>query len=294
MRFGFIKMRFGTLRSGGYRAKILSTIMVLHFTLWAAPCDAQITTVECCFSESDFQGLGECMAGPGISEVPEECLTIGKCIFGFGADNSLMPAICDLSQAVDLPEPRAICTTWNNSDELTIERCIAKQPIGIDLFDWIDQLSDDDGDVDLRDYAIYQAGYQTVPRRVQSEARIVSVDCCYPGASLRAFGNCISGPGITPNISDCEFLSACEIGYSSPVEPGDFLFDLLCDLPPVTLPEPVESYCFSWSETNVVPVQTCGSSGGMGIPRTLETDVDNDGDLDLKDFAAFMVAFSLP
>jgi hypothetical protein len=166
---------------------------------------------------------------------------------------------------------------------------VAADNAGIDLFTLLD--SQGDGDFDLRDFALFQEGFGTVPKVIQTESRIVSVECCYPEGHVRGIGLCLSGPGVSSAPGACESGALCEVGFSEPVELGDYMYEL-CSSGPVVMPDPSESFCSAWLKEGSEPVQTCRAAYAQGVSPFIVFDNDGDADLDMFDFASFQINFT--
>jgi len=137
---------------------------------------AQVVSVDCCVLEEHLLQVGECLSGPDGTETPSTCRSAAICVLGFGPDNLLTGVLCDPTQPVPPDEPRGYCVSWVNDRLQVTNRCVAAEAAGLNLFTMYD--TDGDGDLDLTDIAVFQQTYQSVPKRVQSDAVLVSVECC--------------------------------------------------------------------------------------------------------------------
>jgi len=193
------------------------------------PSEARLVSVECCISEGNLTRIGECLSGPDNTRVPQACGSIGTCVLGFNADTALPEEMCDWTQP-DIPdEPRAMCKSWVSPENSAAQKCVASPNTDFNLFETFD--ADYDGDMDLRDMAALQQIYHSLPKQIQGEARLVFVECCVPGT---------------------DSLPVCTLGFSGPVEPGDYLHEL-CRPGPPSNPDPDGSTCYSWT-AGYVPV----------------------------------------
>ena len=208
--------------------------------------------------------------------------------FGPTTDPSIVDALCNEDAVVPPEEPRAVCASWRDEHAFITEECVAADNAGVDLFTLLDYRGD--GDLDLRDFALFQEGFGTFPKVIQAEARIVSLECCYPDGYVRGIGPCLSGPGVSSAPRACESGAVCEVGFSEPVELGDYMYEL-CSPGSIIMPDPLQSFCSTWAEEGGEPVQTCRAAYAQGVSPFTLFDHDCDTDLDMFDFASFQINF---
>jgi hypothetical protein len=271
--------------------KLNALILSLLSTFFAVRAFAQVVSVDCCVLEEHLLRIGDCLSGPDGTETPSTCRSSATCVLGFGPDDLLAPVLCDPTQPELPDEQRAHCASWVDERLQATDYCVAAQAAGINLFTMYD--ADGDGDLDLEDVAVFQQTYQSVPKRVQSEAALVSVECCFSEEGLRNMGQCLSGPGVRCSPPVCELHAGCVLGFSDIVELGDYLYEL-CRGGPDTMPDPDESFCSSWTVEDAPVVQSCTGAYPQGINSFVVSDEDGDADLDLADLAAFQCSFELP
>lgn len=218
-----------------------------------APGAAQVASVKCCISEGNLIRIGECLSGPEHTDAPPACGSIGTCVLGYGADTTLMPEMCAPGQP-DLPdEPRAVCWSWMADNVPITRQCVAAANTNFSQFDIYD--ADRDGDLDLRDIAVFQQIYKSVPNEVQSDARLVFVECCTPASEQGSTDGVYLEPHMANDPLAAGSLPFCTLGFSAPVGPGDYLYEL-CR--PGPAPESkADADCFSWSVKGIPVVQYC-------------------------------------
>jgi hypothetical protein len=193
------------------------------------PSDARLVSVECCISEANLTRIGECLSGPDNTRAPAACGSIGTCVLGFNVDTAVPDRMCDWTQPAIPHEPLAVCKSWVAPESSAAQRCVASPNTDFSPFEMFD--ADDDGDMDLQDVAGLQQIYQLLPKRIQGDARLVFVECC---------------------VGDTDSPPVCTLGFSAPVEPGDYLHEL-CQPGPVSEPGTGGSNCYSWT-AGYVPV----------------------------------------
>lgn len=252
-------------------------------SLLTVNCFAQLVSVECCHYEEDLLKIGHCTSGPDETQLPENCERPGNCVLAFGANIELMDLLCDAEQPQLPDEPRAMCTSWVLDNAPVVDACVASPAMEINLFTTYD--ADRDGDLDLRDVALFQELFHEIPNPTQSDATLVRVECCFPEATLRSVGLCLSGPGALNAPLACDLQAACTLGFSGTVEIGDFMYRL-CRPESTTTIGPSARFCSSWTEEDVPIVQSCEATDAAGVGSWLVFDDDGDGDLDLMDFAS--------
>ena len=227
------------------------------------PSRARLVSVECCISEGNLTRIGECLSGPDNTNIPQTCGSIGTCVLGFDTNTTLLPDMCDLRQP-DIPdEPRAVCKSWVVPESVVAQECVASPHMDFNLFEMHD--ADSDGDMDLRDMAVFQEGYRSLPTKAQSDARLVFVECCVPAADPRA---------------------VCTLGFSGVVEPGDFLYEL-CSPKPETKASAAGATCYSWSAGYVPVAYLCEARDVCEYRCPAESDGDTGGVGCFADFAGF-------
>jgi hypothetical protein len=259
---------------------LIHTAMIC--SLFAVDVYAQLVSVECCHDEDDLLKIGHCTSGPNATELPEDCQPPGHCVLGFGANTELMDLLC-AAEPPQLPdEPRVMCTSWVVDDAPVVDECVASAAVEINLFTNYD--TDRDGDLDLRDVAAFQELFHGIPNPTQSDAMLVRVECCFPEASLLSLGLCLSGPGVLDAPPACDSRAVCTLGFSDTVQVGDFMYRL-CRPESTTTIGPSDFFCSSWAEEGAAIVQSCEATEAFGVGSWLVFDDDNDGDLDLLDFA---------
>lgn len=219
-----------------------------------APGAAQVVSVKCCISEGNLIRIGECLSGPEPTEAPPACGSIATCVLGYGADTALMPQMCAPDQP-DLPdEPRAICSSWVADNVPVTRQCVASANTDFSPFDIYD--ADRDGDLDLRDIAVFQQIYESVPNEVQSEARLVFVECCTPGSEQGSTDRVHLDSEIATDTLANGSLPVCTLGFSGALGPGDYLYEL-CRPGAAPKSSSTGTECFSWSVDGVPVVQRC-------------------------------------
>jgi hypothetical protein len=148
--------------------------------------------------------------------------------------------------------------------------------------------SDDDGDLDLRDLALFQQFPPLIHSIARPQAAVVQNECCLGESGLRNLGNCMSGPGQTDVPHTCQSAVECEVGFDQPVEGGDYAYQL-CDVDGTIMPD-ASAMCVSWSAAQMPLVDACPASHVPGITAFITFDADGDGDFDLTDYADFQRA----
>jgi hypothetical protein len=251
---------------------------------------AQLVSVKCCVTESDLFKFGYCTAGPDGKIVPASCPPAATCILRFGSDQSNMQALCDLG-ATPLDPSRAYCTEWEVGAAEIHAECVAIPNITVSLFTGYDD--ENDGDLDLKDFSVYQDVYEPVPKQIQSDAVVASVECCLPFSGTQRIAECLSGPGECHDLGYCDLGSICVVGLSAAVEVGDYM-DRICAEGATDLPDPATAFCISWADASIDAAFTCQAAYTEGITPFVVMDDDGDGDLDLLDFAVFQNDFGLP
>ena len=262
------------------RSNLIHTAVIC--SLLGVNCFAQLVSVECCYFEEDLLRIGQCTSGPDGTQLPETCRHTGNCMLAFGANTGLMALLCT-GDGPQLPdEPRAMCTGWVLDDAPAVDECVASPAMEINLFTTYD--ADRDGDLDLKDVAAFQELFDEVPNPMQSDAKLVRVECCFPEASLLSLGLCLSGPDVMDAPPECDSQAACTLGFSDTVEIGDFMYRL-CRPESSTTIGPSDFLCASWTEEGIPIVHSCQATDASGVGSWLVFDDDDDGDLDLTDFA---------
>jgi len=251
---------------------------------------AQLVSMKCCVTEQDLAKFALCETDPVLSGVPDLCPAGATCVLGFGADQQNMQALCDLD-ATPVDPPRAYCTEWHADSLLPQVFCVAKSNSSVNLFDAFDGFGD--GDLDLADFSVFQDLYEPVPKQIQSDAVVASVECCLPFDGAQRIAECLSGPGECNDLGYCDLGSICVVGLSAPVEVGDYI-DRICAQGATELPDPQTAFCISWFDPSIEVTSTCQAAFTVGITPFVVMDSDGDGDLDLLDFAAFQNDFGLP
>jgi hypothetical protein len=227
--------------------------MALVGLLPACPAFAQVASVKCCISEDNLTRIGECLSGPDDTDVPAACGSIGTCVLGFGEHAVLTRELCDPDQPPLPDDPRAVCMSWIAMGATVTQECVAAPNTDFSLFDMCD--ADHDGDLDLRDMAAFQQVYESVPKEVQSKARLVFVECCEPARRTpepSADGSDAAMPEETVDVAE----PFCILGFSGIIEPGDYLYEL-CEPGSDGLPEPGDATCVSWSAGYVSVAHLC-------------------------------------
>jgi hypothetical protein len=227
----------------------LSAVAV-SLVVFAGEAAGQIVSMSCCVSEGNLTRVGECLSGPENDSLPPACGSVVTCVLGFGEDTTIMDVMCDPTYPELLDEPRAVCKSWTATQAQVTEECVALPNTQFNLFEMYD--ADGDGDLDLRDAAAFQMIYESVPKQVQSEARLVFVECCVPGV----------GDDGTPT---------CILGFDGVIGPGDYLYELCA---PGSFPEPYipGSQCESWSVGYVPAMYLCEAADVCNYRCTTECD----------------------
>lgn len=233
------------------------------------------------------------MSGPHNAQQPTGCESAGNCALGFG-DQTEVPSplldLCDPEQ-LELPDQSfSFCTSWGLEGAVITHECAAWESDTLTPFLLLD--FDGDGDFDLLDLATFQNSFEPAPNDIQSDALLVSVECCMPQGDELALGLCLSGPAVVYAPAECESSASCILGFSEPLGPGDRLFRL-CDAGRPELPDLDDSFCTSWQADQDQAAHFCRAATASGVNLFAVFDDDGDGDLDLKDFAGFQVDFQL-
>jgi len=253
-----------------------------------------------------LQRIGECVSGPDVKSQPSPCPPASTCVLGFGDNQAMMVILCDPEQIVPPDPHRGYCSSWTDESVSVVQECVAKPNPSISLFTVFDD--EGDGDLDLRDVAVFGQVYDTTPKLEQSDAILVYVECCVPVSVIRATGKCLTGPGPSyhctgnprqvicsgnPIPSTCDAAATCVVGFSSVVEVGDYQYKL-CASGPADLPDPSTSYCDSWHMEEIPVVFSCRGSPIAGDSFFVVADSNGDGDVDLADFSVIQIEFELP
>lgn len=233
------------LRSLDHKPKQFQVILAaLVWMLCAGQGLAQIVSVKCCISKGNLARIGECLSGPGDTTVPLACGSIGTCVLGFGEDTTFMGKMCD-SELIDIPdEPRAVCKSWVAPDALVSQECVASTNTDFNLFETFD--ADLDGDLDLWDIAVFQRNYLSLPKQIQSDARLVFVECCTPALEDSEEPNETIDGGVAANATTTGTQPTCTLGFSGIIEPGDYLYRL-CQPTAALSREAGDPSCVSWN-----------------------------------------------
>lgn len=283
-------------------------ILVATITLatLSPPAGAQLVSVRCCVEQADLERIGECLSGPGDTSQPSACPPAATCVLGFGDNTKLMAGLCDSEQAVLPNWYRGYCSSWADETVNVVQECVSKPQGGVNLFTVFDD--EGDGDLDLRDLAVFGQVYDSTPKLEQSDAVLVYVECCVPESVIRAIGKCLTGPGPSyhctgapggqtcsgnPIPGACDATATCVVGFSSVVEVGDYL-NKLCKSGPAILPDPATSYCDSWRLEGIPIGYSCPGSRIAGNTFFVVIDSDGDGDVDLADFSVIQLEFGAP
>jgi len=267
-----------------------SISLLLIATASPVSVSAQLVSMKCCVTEDDLAKFAQCETDPILSTAPDSCPAGATCVLGFGADQRNMQALCDLTTPPVDP-PRAYCTEWHADSPQPQVFCVAKANSSVNLFDAFDGFGD--GDLDLVDFSVFQDLYDAVPKQIQSDAVVGSVECCLPFEGAQRIAECLSGPGECHDLGFCDLGSICIVGLSAPVEVGDYM-NRVCAQGSTELPDPATSFCISWADPSTDVAFTCQAAFTQGITPFVVMDDDGDGDLDLLDFAAFQNDFDLP
>ncbi|MDO8629290.1 MAG: hypothetical protein Q7R41_02255 [Phycisphaerales bacterium] len=251
--------------------------------------------------QADLEKIGNCVSGPGGLTRPEDCEPGATCILGFGPDTNLMGQLCDPERTTIPDFSRAYCSGWADESVSIAYECIAKSHPSVTIFEVFDD--EQDGDMDLRDINAFQEFYQVAPNQVQCDAILVALECCVPESVVRDIGRCLSGPvvhefvGRPPRIIStpppCNEDIRCTLGFSAPVELGDYLYRMCAAGLPID-PNASIGYCSSWEVAETQVVFECPANKAAGVTFFVVSDSDGDDDVDLFDFAAFQRGFDLP
>jgi len=271
-------------------SKSLLTLTVAFFVL-SRPASAQMVSVRCCSSQADLEKVGNCISGPGDPSRPPACAVGATCVLGFGANVETMGGLCDPDRPTIPDLSRGYCSSWAD-EEATIEHeCVALPSTGISLFEVFDD--DQDGDFDLLDLAMFFEAYNSVPKQIQSDARLVSLECCVPESVIRDIGVCLFGPGGGTIPAACTHDMHCTVGFSLPVEVGDYLYRLCASGLSVT-PDLSDGICTFWQDPATPSAFECPVSKRAGLSLFVVSDADDDGDVDLRDFSVFQRESEFP
>lgn len=263
-------------------------VAAITLTLLASLVRAQLVSVSCCTEQPDLEKIGECVSGPGDTLQPSSCPPAATCVLGFSDNSELMGSLCDPEQVIPPIPFRAYCSEWVDEASTVLTQCVAKSNASISLFAVYDD--DQDGDLDLQDFAVFDQVYDSVPKLEQSDAVVAAVECCVPDSVVRAIGDCLSGPGGTTIPNACDRTATCVIGFSALVELGDWQYKL-CASGPAALPDPSTSFCDSWQAEGIPITHSCRGSRIAGNSFFVISDSDGDGDVDLADFSVFQREF---
>jgi len=238
----------------------------------------------CCVRTDELQEIGLCVSGPRAFERPSECGETGRCYIAVGGgasgvDSGESGSGGDQAQSAGFLHPRAYCSS--SFKEQDVQSTLIGG-YGIDLFTVFDD--DQDGDLDLRDVAVFMETYEPAPKRVQSDARMVAAECCFSIEDQRGVGVCLSGPGVNHPIASCENQGRCVVGFDGVVGPGDLMYKL-CSVAPFVDLDPAATECASWSFDGPPVTFTCNASYIAGVTPFSTFDADGDGDFDLGDLA---------
>lgn len=262
--------------------------------LATTPALGQLVSSKCCISRDELLTFRDCLSGPVSTQIPDHCYRAGTCVIGFGENQDTADVLCTPDQPGIPDPPRGYCTDWSLEGVEPEYECLAHHNSGFDLFTFWE--SDGDGDLDLRDVAWFLTTldmYEPVPRLRQSNAHIVSVECCFPAGELLRIGEGMSGPGWAIEPEALGYTPRCRVGFSEPVEPGDFLYRL-CGTGPPDPPGPPDALCTSWQLVDEPVAQMCEVSLGSYMSSFVTFDDDGDGDIDLTDFAHFQIEIGSP
>jgi len=287
-RTGSASDRACRFRSARLGPALALGVLIEVLTLLAPPVWAQLVSVQCCTEQPDLDRIGECVSGPGGTTRPASCPPAATCVLGFGDDVVLMASLCDPEQVVPPTPFRAYCSEWADETATVVKECVAKSNASINLFTVYDD--DQDGDLDLKDLAVFTQVYDSVPKLEQSDAVVVAVECCVPESIVRRIGECLSGPGGMSIPSACTGTATCVVGFSALVEVGDWQYKL-CTTGPVELPDASTSFCVSWQTESMPIAHSCRGSHIAGNYFFVVSDTDGDGDVDLADYAVIQREF---
>jgi len=202
-----------------------------------------------------------------------------------------MSLICDFGRTTIPDFSRGYCSGWADENATITFECVARSGAGITLFEIFDD--EQDGDLDAIDFAWFQQTYESIPKQVQSNAKVVSVECCIPESVIRDIGECLSGPSQSAIPSACIHDTRCVVGFSEPVEIGDYLFKL-CAAGLAVTPDLSNGLCTSWQDPATPSAFECVALRTPGLSLFVVSDDDGDGDVDLRDFSVFQRDFGLP
>jgi hypothetical protein len=241
----------------------------------ASTASAQLVSIRCCTEETHLAAVDDCVSGDGELSQPKTCPAGATCVLQFGEDAALAGRLCDPRQ-LSIPHPtRGHCNTWEINDAAVAHECVAVPALGVNLFTvWDD---DGDGDVDESDVALFEAAAEVVPKIEQSLATLTFLECCFADFAIM-----LSGPGIAATSAEAN----CLAGFTKPVEAGDYLHELCAS----TSPEPIEpamGFCVTWHSASPTASFFCPASSPATNDLFVIADEDEDGDVDLFDFAAF-------
>ena len=251
-----------------------------------APAHAQLVGVECCVIEGYLQRIGLCASGPEADEMPLECVPAVACFGEFEDDASSAKLCLDAPDGDGEVSARSFCSSWRVDGTNVARRC-ALSEVAIDLFALCDD--DRDGDLDLRDVAVFQNTFPLVPNAQQPQANPFVAECCVDEGALLGLGGCLGGPGAQFPGSGCDGEVSCVIGFAEPVGPGDELFQL-CRAGEPQLPTSGRETCVVMEDVPFTPVFRCQAAPLPGISTFVMYDWDLDGDLDLADYSAFLAS----
>ncbi len=265
--------------------------VVALLTMLSGSARAQLVSVRCCTVQADLEKIGDCVSGPGDTDRPSSCAAGSTCVLGFGSDTGTMERLCDPARIVTAEPLRGYCDGWTDENAPILHECVARSGLGITLFEGVDD--DQDGDLDLQDLTRFSEAYTATPKRIQSDARLVSVECCVPESVIRDIGSCLSGPGIDAHNAPCKHSLRCVAGFSEPIELGDYLYGN-CAAGLAVTPDLTSGFCTRSYDPATPPVFECVAMTIPGNSLFVVSDDDGDGDVDFFDFAVFQRNFELP
>lgn len=263
------------------------------FALSSLNAFAQLVSVECCVDDAEIARIGECLSGPGETQLPPGCESVSTCVLGFGGavlTSNLVSGFCDPTSP-DLPDfsPGEGCSFWRNDTTPMTQQCVAAaDETNLNLLLMFD--SDEDKDLDMRDVASFQREFLPILpiRPICALPPLVSVECWVSEEDLLGICDCVSGPGNTQPPQECRAAGTCVLGFGE-TGPEPELPRCLCDPAAPPIPDDTGSFISFWLDDTTSATQYCVAAPESSLNFHLMFDADGDGDLDAEDLAFFEI-----
>ena len=201
-----------------------------------------------------------------------------------------MGKMCNPERPEILDEPRAVCNSWGAHDASISKDCVASPNADFNLFKTFD--ADLDGDLDLWDIAVFQQNYLSLPKQVQSDARLVFVECCTPAlenseATKQTFEVAVAATATTTGMQP-----TCTLGFSGILEPGDYLYRL-CQPTAALNREVGDPSCVSWNTGDPV-VYFCETAGDVDGQCPTESGASTNGEVGIAPHTGLEISVGVP